>query len=400
MKPRILYITAFWPHGQWSGGQLRTLHIARALQQMGEVKLCILDCHKVDQKTIRMTADEFRIESFVKLQPAAAGSGRQRLKDLLDPRRMNLYGLVAEESARAELLEKVKNFDLVWLRQLHVSYLLKRWHWSRSVMDIDDVPSTYERLRWQNASGMRRWLMAGRKMLGWRGRERLLGERFSVLTVASEEDRRYLRDVAPIHVIPNGFERPVTVPRRQPSKPSRIGFIGIMEYPPNCEGVRWFVRECWSAIKREVPDARLRLVGKGSDGSLKPNGPDIDGLGWIPDAAKEIETWSMMIVPIHVGGGTRVKIAEAFSRKCPLVSTRVGAFGYDVVNGRELCIADTADEFARACLKLIHEPSEAAAMAERAWGRFLKEWTWDAIAPRIWAAAEDCLRRSASVTSK
>jgi len=93
-----------------------------------------------------------------------------------------------------------------------------------------------------------------------------------------------------------------------------------------------------------------------------------------------------------VGAGTRVKVADGFSRKCPIVSTHLGAFGYDVRSGRELLLADKPDDFATACVSLIRDPTGASAMADRAYAAFLQNWTWDAIAPRVWAAAEDALR--------
>jgi glycosyltransferase involved in cell wall biosynthesis len=125
---------------------------------------------------------------------------------------------------------------------------------------------------------------------------------------------------------------------------------------------------------------------------LKPDGADIDGLGWVDDVAEEMASWSAMVVPIHLGAGTRGKIAHAFSVKCPVISTSLGAYGYDVTNGAELLLAESASDFADACIKVMLEPASAAEMAERAWQQFLTKWTWDAIQPRIWAAAEECLR--------
>jgi polysaccharide biosynthesis protein PslH len=133
-------------------------------------------------------------------------------------------------------------------------------------------------------------------------------------------------------------------------------------------------------------------VGQGTDGPLKPSDPSVDGLGWVENPEMEVASWSVTIVPIRIGAGTRVKIADAFSRKCPLVSTRFGALGYDVQNGRELLLADNPEEFATACTSLIRDPESADAMAKRAYSAFLEKWTWDAIAPRVWATAEDCLR--------
>jgi glycosyltransferase involved in cell wall biosynthesis len=159
--------------------------------------------------------------------------------------------------------------------------------------------------------------------------------------------------------------------------------------------MKWFVRECWPLVKRQIPDARLRLVGKDTDGPLKPNAPDLDALGYLADAASEMATWSAMIIPIRLGGGTRVKIADAFSRKCPVVSTKLGAYGYDVQSGRELLLADKPNDFAHACVSLIRDRVAASAMADRAYAAFLQNWTWDAIAPKVWAAAEDALGQAA-----
>src|SRR5439155_26775204 len=102
----------------------------------------------------------------------------------------------------------------------------------------------------------------------------------------------------------------------------------------------------------------------------------------------------VMVVPILVGAGTRVKIALGFSQKCPIVSTSIGAYGYDIQDGKEILLADGPEAFAGACLRLIRRPEEAAEMADRANRKFLENWTWEAIRPRIWAAAQDCLRRS------
>ena len=157
--------------------------------------------------------------------------------------------------------------------------------------------------------------------------------------------------------------------------------------------VEWFVRECWPQIRRLVPGVRLRLTGKLTDRLFSSSVDGVDGLGWVEDPASEMATWSMMVVPLRVGAGTRVKIADGFSRRCPIVSTRLGAFGYDVENGRELMLADSPESFVDACVRVLREPAEAERMAERGWVKFLEHWTWDALAPRVHAAAEFALSR-------
>jgi glycosyltransferase involved in cell wall biosynthesis len=293
------------------------------------------------------------------------------------------------------VLRTAEEFDLVWFYKLRTPNMFPCWAWSRSVVDVDDVPSTYERSFLNTAATATQRLATTIRVISWQRRDRLIGDRFTVLGVCSEDDKRYLNRLGittPVHVIPNGFDGRTTVPVRRPATPPRIGFIGIFDYEPNRLGIQWFARECWPQIKRAIPGARLRLVGRYSDGSLKPNGADIDGLGWVDDVTEEMASWSAMVVPIHLGAGTRGKIAHAFSAKCPVISTSLGAYGYDVTNGAELSLADSASDFADACIKAILEPDSAEAMAARARQQFLTKWTWDAIQPRIWAAAEDCLR--------
>ncbi len=396
---RILYITPCWPHENAFGGQLRVLNIGRALQRIGRVNVAVVSPDAVANEAVERTVAEFAVEPPVTVSMKPNRGIAQRARRAFDPRFLNVHGCVAEATGRERLLKRREDFDLIWVENSRTPNILGQWDWPRSVLDLDDVPSTYERTVWQNGVGLKKKLKAGFQMQLLRRREHFWRARFSTISVCSEADREYLGGGEHIHVIPNGFQRPTQEPAHQPVDPPRIGFIGLYSYPPNLEGMKWFMRDCWPLIKKEVPNARLRLVGKDTDGPLKPNVPDVDALGYAADPTAEIASWSAMIVPILHGAGTRVKIADAFSRKCPLVSTGLGAYGYDVQSGRELMLADRAPEFAAACVLLIRDRSAAKAMAQRAYETFLMKWTWDAIAPRVSAAAEDALRQSGNLRS-
>jgi polysaccharide biosynthesis protein PslH len=390
-RPRILYLVPAWPHEKSFGQQLRVLHVGRALQDIGHVKLAVFS-NTEDAEAMERTADEFDIHCSPRMNHRVDRRPGRRLKWWLDPRFQDSSGFFIEERDRVRLCRSLENFDLVWLNCVRVANMLGLWRWPRSMMDIDDLPSTYQLQEWRHGDRLIDKLKAGARLLAFRRREKLLAERFTLLGVCSEEDRRLMGGGSHIHVIPNGFERPEEEPRPQPANPPRLGFIGVFTHPPNLEGIRWFMRHCWPRIKREIPNVRLRLVGRSSDGPLKPDDPDVDGLGFVADPSAEIATWSAMIVPLRLGSGTRLKVAEALSRKCPLISTRFGALGYSVADGKEAFLADAPEAFANACIRVIREPSQAAAMADRAWCRYLYSWTWDAIAPRVWSAAEHCLR--------
>lgn len=396
-SPRILYVSSVWPGEATFGGELRSSNVLRALEQMGTVEVLILD-----DKTGNADFNSEKCKGLTAVRTLEVEQRPnerliEKIRWTLDPRSDYPYGCGVGRGELRSVLHNLEEFDLIWFFQMRSPDAFPNAAWPRSVVDIDNVPSMCERTKLQAASATRDRLLALKRSLSWWRREKLLGDRFNVLAVCSEEDRNYLRRIGikvPIHVIPNGFERPAAEPVRNPATPPRIGFIGLFEYTPNRDGIHWFVNQCWPRIKCEMPDARLRLVGRDSDGPLKPFGPDVDGLGWLANPSDEISTWSAMVVPVHVGAGTRVKIAHGFSEKCPIVSTVLGARGYGAVDGREMFLADTAEAFSNACIKAIREPEKVARMADRAWQEFVEKWTWDAIRPRVWAAAEDCLKKT------
>jgi glycosyltransferase involved in cell wall biosynthesis len=395
---RILYLSAYWPRSQPScGGEWRALCVGRALRELGTVETVVVQSESEDGKRENEPDTVLKVGGSIKLIRRSKPGLWRSLRWALDPRISFPHGWGVDTNGSHSVLERIKDFDLIWFGNFRTANMFENRSWPRSVLDIDDLPTSVESSNLRIASNLRSRLRQIVRINSWKRREKVLGDRFTVIAACSEADKAYLRKIGcrgSIHVIPNGFERPAVDPVRKPAAPPRIGFVGPFSHPPNLDGIRWFVEECWTRIKRCIPDARLRIVGKGSEGPLRPVGPDIDGLGWVSDIVDEIATWSLMIVPVRIGSGTRVKIAQGFSLKCPIVSTSLGAYGYDVQDRSELFLADTARNFADACIRAIQYPIEATEMANKAWERFLQEWTFDAIVPSVWAAAEECLRLS------
>jgi glycosyltransferase involved in cell wall biosynthesis len=397
-SPRILYVSETPPRNSSFGGEVRCLNVARALREMGgTVEAVVLDDKDRGASQVTEPDCEFPVAYTLDVEPRRNQGLVGKLKWTFDPRADYPNGCRVEHDGLSRVLRTLKDFDLIWFFRLRSPDVFPNAAWRKSVVDIDDLPSTYERAALRVGPGLGERLSARRRLYSWERREKLLGDRFTVLTVCSEEDRQYLEQIGvkvPVHVVPNGFEKPHAEPIPSPAAPPRIGFIGLFDFFPNRDGIQWFVNNCWPSIKRQVPDARLRLVGRDRDEFLKAFGPDVDRLGWLANPSDEINSWSAMVVPIRVGAGTRIKIAQGFSQKCPIVSTTLGAHGYGVVDGREMYLADSAEAFSNACINAIREPEKAAQMAERGWRQFLEKWTWDAIRNQVWAAAEDCLRRT------
>jgi glycosyltransferase involved in cell wall biosynthesis len=397
VRPKILFVTSHWPLAAAYGAQQRVLNIGRLLNHFGDVSFVIVPTEQEDEETVRRTMHEFEVRKVIRPVQLAPdrflGQLSLRFRHEFDPSFMATDPYAVSESDRTEMQELIQQHDVVWVHTIRTAHWFRIYRWPHSVLDVDDLPS---RLFWSEVlsgdSALERLLDLRRSWI-WRRRERLLSDRFDVLTVCSEDDRRYLSRPKQTHVIPNGASPLVVRPRVILEVP-RIGLIGNCTFQPNAEGAKWFIRDVWPMIKREFPRAQLRLVGRGSDGHLTTLGPDIQGMGWLEDPGQEIASWSAMIVPIKIGSGTRVKMAEGFARRCPVVATTIGAFGYDVEDGREILRADRAEDFAAACIRLLRSPELQEALSERAFKRFLERWTWNSFESTVGTVVQECLARS------
>lgn len=394
-KPEILYVASHWPCGSSVyGAQLRVQNIGRLLARAGKVSLVIAHSEEIDHKTLEMTRDQFDVKYIARINARPLVGIKERLQYEVDSSFLNTHFSSVSKADREYVGKLIKQCDMVWVHTIRTANAFQIYRWPCSVLDIDDFESQlYARKAEINTSVVRKFLDY-RMSLTWRRREFQFKNRFDVLTVCSEADRQCFGSYSNIHVVHNGFAIPPKLPHRASVLPARLGFIGLFDYIPNRTGMDWFIRKIWPQIKREIPLARLRLVGKGSDKEFPEMGSDIDGLGYVEDPINEMASWSAMIVPIQLGGGTRVKIAEAFSRKCPVVSTALGAYGYEVRSGEELLLANSAEEFGRACVQLVKDPSLGERLAENAWKRFLREWTWEAVGEAVEGAVGACLRQS------
>jgi polysaccharide biosynthesis protein PslH len=402
-RPRILFVTSHWPLAQDYGAQQRVLNIGKLLSRLGDVSFLIVSTEAADPETVRKTQNEFRVCGVMRPLVAEPRGLFDRLPERIlhefDPTYLETDPYFVGNSDRLRLEELVNEHDLVWVHTIRTANWFRTYRWPHSVLDVDDLPSRIEQSSARSGGNPVQRLLNLRRAWFWRRRERMFLERFDVLTVCSQEDRLYLGESERIHVVPNGsysFAKRSHVVSDAP----RIGFIGNCEFKPNEDGLKWFIREAWPHVKRRFPLAQLRLVGRESARHLPALGPDVVGLGWLQDPGDEMATWSAMIVPIRFGGGTRVKLAEGFARRCPVVATTIGAFGYGAQNGKEILVSDSARGFAANCVRLLTDVALGETLADRAHKLLLERWTWDSFEGSVRSAVEDCLTRNKQAQAK
>jgi glycosyltransferase involved in cell wall biosynthesis len=399
-RPKILYISPHYLHGCIFGGQLRALHVARGLQRAGTLSVALCVEGPQSESDLLKTREEFLVRHAFEVRKKPLKTLGERLQYELDPSFTNVNQKCIEGIDAQSFRGILDEYDLVWICQLKTANHFNLFHWPHSILDVDNLDSQI----YESAAASGRKLV--RKMLdrrmAWisRRREGLLGQRFDMLTVCSAPDRAKLAESADVHIIRNGFSDTGSSVSRGHVKPPRIGFIGRLVYGPNRTGIEWFIEQVWPLVKDRIPGVRLRLVGTGSEEMQFHENSDIDALGYVEETSREIASWSAMIVPIFVGAGTRIKIAEAFSRRCPVVSTTLGAYGYDVQHEREIMLADSADRFAESCVRLVQEAALAESICEAAWHRFKAEWTWEASENAVVSVVTEYLSKHSSRLSQ
>jgi glycosyltransferase involved in cell wall biosynthesis len=200
--------------------------------------------------------------------------------------------------------------------------------------------------------------------------------------LCSVDDQKRLLDQAPgtnTSVIPNAadveyFEPRLTDP---PVDVHTIVYFGLLSTVPNIDGVRYFIQEIWPRIARAHPDARFKVIGGGLSPSLQAlAGPRIEFTGFVPDLRPHLASAAAIVVPLRLGGGTRLKIVEGMAMGKAIVSTSLGAEGIDAAGGRDLFIEDEPAAFADAANRLLANPELARQMGESARQLAVQRYSW------------------------
>lgn len=267
---------------------------------------------------------------------------------------------------------------------------------ARYVSEELDLPSIFEELQfgvahdaWVNAtSPLLRW----RRALTWnksRRYHRKLVNRFDACTVVSERERALFHQVAPdygeIHVIPNGVDLASLQAISVKPQPNTLIYNGALTYSANLDAMHCFLESIFPLVRAQVPEAQLKITGstQGVNTTGLPLGDHVTLTGYLPDIRPAVAGAWACVVPLRVGGGTRLKILEAMALGTPVVATSKGAEGLDVQNEKHLLLADTPEEFAAAVVRLLREPGLRDSLSGQARRLVAERYNWSVISPRF-----------------
>lgn len=383
---KVLYITQGFPGPQMVGGQISSFYrIVQFVRAGHEVTaICLVPRAHSDTPPDEIS----KIARIFGVRDVPRASLRGYALNLVDPLPWPIRRYASKEAA-ARIQEVLHGdaFDLIFFNSVHSATLLegvRRTTGAPCVLFAPNVQSTVMELyyRFQSNPLVKTYaFLQWRKMLAF---ERRASESFDLVFVYSENDVQDMLRVSPraciarvplmldIGSLAGGEER----------EAFDILFVGSFGWAPNRDSLRWFLDEILPEIRARRPDTTVAVVGSGAPRwvlALEKD-PAIHIYGQVDDALPYFRRARVIVVPLRIGSGIRVKIVQALAARRTVVTTSKGCEGLAVNHGEHLIIADQPEEFAEATVQLLESPEERKALGER--GHELVARVHDALSPR------------------
>ena len=387
---KILWVKSDFLHPTTRGGQIRTLETLRVLHRRHEVHYVGLTDEPEGEGRRRAgeySSQSYAVEHRVR-DKRSIGFAVEVAKLLLSP--MPVAVARWESGAMKEQLRKllkVGTYDSVVC-----DFLFPAPHFD-DLSAVTLFQHNVEAQIWKRkaeygstAAHRAYFSLQARRMAAYEGKVCRASRRVIAVSEADAELMRRDYGVKRVDAVPTGVNLEYFAPPGEVEEGDELVFVGSMDWMPNEDGMKWFVGEVWPRIRKVKPQCRLVIVGRNPGAEVVRLGERAAGVtvtGTVPDVRRWLHGGKVCIVPLRIGGGTRLKIYEAMAAKLPVVSTTVGAEGLDYRHGENLMIADSAEDFARACVELLSDERRRRAMAEAAWLLVSERYSWEAVTDRF-----------------
>ena len=401
----ILWLKTELLHPVDKGGKIRTYNMLRELKRLNRVTYLTLDdgsATAAERESALEYCDELVCIPHQPREKFTSGFYSELFFNLFSPLP---YAIKKYESARmrAEIIKRVEagNVDLIvcdflapvanvpfdvpcptLLFQHNVEAIIWKRHY--------EVQTTLLK----KAYLFQQW----RKM---RSLERRMCRHFDSIVAVSSEDCEHFKkeyEIDSVHDVPTGVDTEFFRPTgNQKLEPYNLVFTGSMDWLPNEDAISYFTEQIMPRIKQSIPNVTLTVVGRNPYPSLlelAKRDASIIVTGRVDDVRPYMERAAAYIVPLRIGGGTRLKIYEAMAMEKAIVSTPIGAEGLPLRDGSEVLLADTADSFAESVVRVLSDQSSAREIGARAAAKVREEFGWSRVAERFGELCEDTLARA------
>jgi len=380
---RLLWVKADFLHPPDRGGQIRTLEMLKRLHRRHEIHYVGLD-RGDSSRSSEYCSRAWPIEHRTPEKNTAA-FGVQLVKGLVSPLPVAVSRYrSAQMKRKLEELLRQERFDAIVCDFLFPA---------PNIPDLESCilfQHNVEAVIWKrhaaNApSFVHRWYfqLQARRMEAFEGD---VCRTVKSVVAVSEVDAELMRrryGARQVNAIPTGVDMEYFTPDRPASPSSDLVFLGSMDWMPNIDGAVWFVHDVLPLIRKRKPDCSVVFAGRRPARAifdLASADSRIQVTGTVPDVRPFLWGATASIVPLRVGGGTRLKIFESMAAGVPVVSTTIGAEGLAVQPGVEILLADDPAPFAECCLRVLEDSVARTRMAQAARGRVSSCFSWEAAA--------------------
>ncbi|HSJ52971.1 MAG TPA: glycosyltransferase family 4 protein [Anaerolineae bacterium] len=412
---RILFLTQILPYPLSSGAKIRQYYMLRHLARRHEVTLVSFTRADDPAEALEHLQDVCYAVHPVPMHRSPWRNVRAAAKGMLTGLPMVIArDEVAEMKAALRRLVAAQAFDVI-----HADQLSMAW-WARSAARMAEPRRPGTVLDEHNAIYLLTRRMAGternplrraitlREARAFARYERDMCREFDAVVTVTTEDREHLLALFPpeererlafkITVVPICVDPEHVSPvAHRDGGPPTVLHLGTMFWPPNAHGVLWFAREVLPLIHEQVPEARFVVVGKNPPAEVQAltSDPRVQVTGYVADPLPYLESADAVVVPLHAGGGMRVKIVDAWLWGLPIVATPIGAEGIRVQDGENILLAEGAQKCARATVRLLTD--QALNRRLRANGRAWVEahYAWQSVYPLVDRVYADLLEAKA-----
>jgi sugar transferase (PEP-CTERM/EpsH1 system associated) len=374
------------------GGKLRTWHLMRHLAQRHEITyLAFKEPGQPRADIDGMREVAAHVETVVRTEPAK-GTWRfyaDAAAHLVDPLPYAVGKYRSPEfKRRLERLLATNAFDLVVCDFLFPAVNLPKHLPCPAVIFTHNVEADIWRRHASTKSGAiarALYRTQHRRMLRF---ERATLARFEGVLAVSEADRATFATLypeaihEPVYVVPTGVDTGYFAPAPGDPASRTLVFTGSMDWLPNEDAMQFFCRDILPLIRAVEPGVTLSIVGRAPTPAVArlASEPCVRVTGRVDDVRPYMKEAAVYIVPLRIGGGTRLKIFEAMSMGKAVVSTTVGAEGLPVTDGTHLSLADEPQAFASTVIDLLRDRERRARLETAARALVLERYDWSAVA--------------------
>jgi sugar transferase (PEP-CTERM/EpsH1 system associated) len=387
---KILWLKTELLHPVDKGGKIRTYHLLKQLKADHQITYLTLDDGSApggaEDDAVEYCHDLIRIPHLTR-EKFSTGFYAELAVNMASPLPYAIRKYKSEQMTKAiEQATSKDHFDVVICDFLAPAVNLPRDLKTPVVLFQHNVEASIWQRHYEiqkNAVKKRYLYWQWRKMQKF---ERDACRRVDCVIAVSEADAQMMqRDygVAKVYDIPTGVDVEFFRPTSEiATRSNSLVFTGSMDWLPNEDAMQYFINDVMPLVRQAVPDLRLTIVGRSPYPSLvelAQRDPNIAVTGRVDDVRPYIEEATAFIVPIRIGGGTRLKIYEAMAMEKPVISTTVGAEGLNVSDGEELLLADTPADFARAVIRVLGEPGLARQLAMTGAQTVRERYSWNKV---------------------